>query len=481
VRKYFWVLTVLSAILLFSPLRTGDLAGYDDAQYAHIAKAIVRTGDWLTLYSNGYPAMENTPLLEWMQAALFSVFGFSDALARLPSALCGFGTILLVAWLARRLTGNPLAAVLAMLVMATSIYFLKYAARAMTDVPFTFFFLCAVCAWSLIDVDPRWYLATGVCMALALMTRSLMGLALPALFALDLAAHRRRPPWRYAIPSLAIALVPVAVFYANMMHQYGGWFFDVHSTWLRNEVYGPLSPSWRRFTGPFEYAWMMGKSYWPWLPLMIAGAVAVVRGQDRRLWLLLLWGSVVFALCSVTRSRVLRYMLPAYPAFAILSALGMLKLVPVHLLRSGLRIAIPVLGLAALVVAAFPKTHWQAAEIRPIALAATSATSPGERVAFYDAGQSRFDELNQMQWYGDRYLNSLNDRERLLSELRSGRARVCVLDRTTYNTWVAPSIAHQVLASSGHLVCIRINGSLPVALKSFAVETSHTPGAFWKQ
>ena len=113
-RKYFWILAILSAILLFSPLRTGDLAGYDDAQYAHIAKAIVRTGDWLTLRSNGYPAMENTPLLEWMQASLFKVFGFSDAMARLPSAICGLGTILLVWWLARRLTGNPLAAVLAM-------------------------------------------------------------------------------------------------------------------------------------------------------------------------------------------------------------------------------------------------------------------------------------------------------------------------------------------------------------------------------
>jgi 4-amino-4-deoxy-L-arabinose transferase-like glycosyltransferase len=464
VRKYFWALTILSAILLFAPLRTGDLAGYDDAQYAHIAKAIVRSGDWLTLHSNGYPAMENTPLLEWMQAALFSVFGFSDALARLPSALCGFGTILLVGWLARRLTGNALTAALAMLVMATSIYFLKYAARAMTDVPFTFFFLCAVCAWSLTADDARWYLATGVATALALMTRSMMGLALPVVFALDLAASRRRPVWRYAIPSLAFALVPVAVFYANMIHQYGGWFFDVHSTWLRNEVYGSLSPSWRRFTGPFEYVWMLVKSYWPWLPVMIAGAVVVIRGQDRRLWLLVWWVAMVFALCSVTRSRVLRYMLPAYPAFSILSALGLMKLVPAHRLRSGLRIATPVLGLLALGVAAFPRTHWEAAEIRPIALAATAATSAGERVAFYDSGQTRYDELNQMQWYGDRYLNWLGDRGKLLAELRSGVARVCVLDRTTYNAWVASSIAHQVLAESGHLVCIRTNA--PVFDKS---------------
>jgi 4-amino-4-deoxy-L-arabinose transferase-like glycosyltransferase len=456
VRKYFWGLTILSAILLFAPLRTGDLAGYDDAQYAHIAKAIVRSGDWLTLHSNGYPAMENTPLLEWMQASLFSAFGFSDGLARLPSAACGLGTILLVWWLARRLTGNPLAGVLAMFVMATSIYFLKYAARAMTDVPFTFFFLCAVCAWSLTEDDPRWYLATGVYTALALMTRSMMGLALPALFALDLAASRRRPVWRYAIPSLAIAVLPMAVFYVNMIHQYGGWFFAVHSTWLRNEVYGPLSPSWRRFTGPFEYVWMMVKSYWPWLPVMIAGAVVVVRGQDRKLWLLVLWVAVVFALCSVTRSRVLRYMLPAYPAFSILSALGLLKLAPETILRGGLRIAMPVLGLVVLSVAAFPRTHWEATEIRPIALAATTATGAGERVAFYDAGQMRYDELNQMQWYGDRYLNWLTDRDELLAELHDGVARVCVLDRTTYRAWVASRLAHQVVAESGHLVCIRM-------------------------
>ena len=325
----------------------------------------------------------------------------------------------------------------------------------MTDVPFTFFFLCAVCAWSRIEDDPRWYLATGVCTALALMTRSMMGLALPALFALDLLVRRRRPLWRYAIPSLLIALAPVSVFYVNMMHQYGGWFVDVHSTWLRNEVYGALSPSWRRSTGPFEYIWMMAKSYWPWLPVMIAGMVVVIRGQDRRLWLLVLWVAVVFALCSVTRSRVLRYMLPAYPAFAILSALGLLKLVPVLRLRGGLRIAIPVLGAVALAVAAFPRTHFEATDIRPMALAATAATNARERVAFYDAGQPRYDELNQMQWYGDRYLNWLNDRDVLLAELRSGVARVCVLDRTTYDTWVAPRIAHQVLAESGHLVCIR--------------------------
>lgn len=455
-RRYFWIFTVLSAILLIAPLRTGDLTGYDDALFAHMAKDIVRTGDWVTIRSNGRPAFEHPPMLEWMQASLFSLFGFSDALARLPAALCGFGTILLVYWLARRLTGDSVAALLAMFVMATSIYFLKYSARGMTDVPFTFFFLCAVCAWSLAEDDARWYLMTGLFTALALMTRSLMGMALPAVFVLHMLASGRRAPFRYAVPALVMAFLPLATWYAHLILTYGREFFSLHSTWLENEVYGPLSPWWRRFTGVFEYAWMLLKSYWPWLPFMIVGLAGVIRSRDRRSSLLIFWMAVVFAFCSVTRSRVLRYMLPAYPAFSILAALGLMKLVPQRYLANGLRTLTPVLGVLVIAIAVFPRAHWEAAEIRPIALAATAATSPADRVAFYDAGLARWDETNQMQWYGDRYLITLFDREKLFEALRQPRARVLVVDKDAYHNYIASHLAYQVLAESGHLICVRL-------------------------
>jgi 4-amino-4-deoxy-L-arabinose transferase-like glycosyltransferase len=455
-RRYFTILAVLSAILILSPLRKGDLAGYDDAQYAHMAKDILRTGDWIVLHSNGEPALENPPMLEWMEAPLFAVFGFRDSLARLPSALCGLGVVLLVYWLARRLTGDAWTAVLAMFVMASSLYFLKYAARGMTDVPFTFFVLCAVCAWSSTEDDPRWYLAVGVFTAMAQMTRSMMGLALPAVFVLHLVVSRRRPVWRYAIPAVAIAYLPLVAWYGYLVHLFGAWFVEVHTTWLRNEVYGGLAPAWRRYTGAFEYAWMLTKSYWPWLPAMVAGVTVVVRGRDRRLWLLIPWVAVVFVLCAAARSRVLRYMLPAYPAFAILAALGMRRYVADRYLRTGLRVALPVVALAVAVVAAFPRTHFEAAEIRPIARAATAATAPGERVVFYDAGQPRFDEDNQLQWYGDRFLILIFNRTDLVAALRNPPARVWVMDKDSYNSVVAGQVGNTVVANSGHLVCFRV-------------------------
>ena len=168
VRAYYFAFAVLSAIALLAPIRAGDLPGYDDAEYSDIAREIVRRGDWLNLRINGLRYLQHGPLLEWMQAVLFSIFGPSDPMAKLPSALCGLGTILLVGWLGRRLTGNSLIGLLATFVLATSAYFVKYSAHAMNDVPVTFFFLAATCAWSLKDEDPRWYLATGGFTALAL-------------------------------------------------------------------------------------------------------------------------------------------------------------------------------------------------------------------------------------------------------------------------------------------------------------------------
>ncbi len=445
---------------MIAPLRTGDLTGYDDAQYAHIAKDILRSGNWIVPQSNGEPALENPPMLEWMEASLFAAFGFSDALARLPSALCGLGVILLVYWLARKLTGDSWTGVLAMFVMATSIYFLKYAARGMTDVPFTFFVLCAVCAWMMTEDHPQWVLAVGLCVALAQMTRSLMGLALPAVFALDSIAMRRRAAGRYLVPALVVAYAPLVAWYAYLIHLFGPFMFSVHSAWLRNEVYGALSPAWRRYTGAFEYAWMLAKSYWPWLPLMVAGLVMVVRGRDRRLGVLVWWVAVVFVLCAAARSRVLRYMLPAYPAFAILAALALQRLVPERYWRAGLRIAAPVMAVGVVALAMFPKTHLEAAEIRPIAKIETAAAAPGERVAFYDDGAARFDEDNQLQWYGDRFLLRLFSKEDLLKALRKQRCRVIVMDKRSYVAFVKDQFATEIVGESGHLVCFRlINGA----------------------
>ncbi|HEX9596460.1 MAG TPA: glycosyltransferase family 39 protein, partial [Anaerolineales bacterium] len=143
-RTHFLLLSLFSFLILFVPLHRGDLSGYDDALYAHQAKEMIRSGDWWNVRFNGSLNFEYPPMFMWLEAISMSLLGFSDFAAKVPAALAGFGTILLVYFLARELTDEPWTPRLAMLVLVSTQYFMKYSTHAMTDVPFTFFFALAI-------------------------------------------------------------------------------------------------------------------------------------------------------------------------------------------------------------------------------------------------------------------------------------------------------------------------------------------------
>ena len=87
---------------------------------------------------------------------------------------------------------------------------------------------------------------------------------------------------------------------------------------------------------------------------------------------------------------------------SILTAIGLVALIPLRFIQKGLLYATPVLAIAVLAIAIFPPVTHHATEIQPIAVAATGVTPAGERVAFYDQGAPLYDEVNQMLWYGGR-------------------------------------------------------------------------------
>jgi 4-amino-4-deoxy-L-arabinose transferase-like glycosyltransferase len=430
----------------------GDLAGYDDALYSTEAKNIVRSGDWLNPSIRGGTALEHPPLFVWTQAAFLSVFGISDIAAKAPSALSAIGTVLLVYWLARRLLRDELAASVAMFVMLATPYFIKYASHAMTDVPNAFLILCAVCAWSFGDRHPRWYLAAGAFTAMALMTRGLIGFALPVIFAVDIKSMRRNAPKGYLFAGLLIAVAPLTLWYTHSLLSHPN-FVSAQGGWLEKTVYGALNPPWRRYTGAFEYGFMLLKSYWPWLPAMVAGCVLVIRERRRELYMPLSWAALVFLMCAVARSRVLRYMLPAYPAFSILAAVSLAKWLPRRVLERAMNWLPPASVLAAICLVVLLRPTKHAAEILPIARAASLPR--GQMVALYDEGQPRWDEANQLEWYGDCVPKMLLTPKDLNEALNPPLLRAFIVDRPTYEKVLKRS-PHTVVAESGRLIYLRL-------------------------
>src|ERR1700694_4690194 len=67
---------------------------------------------------------------------------------------------------------------------------------------------------------------------------------------------------------------------------------------------------------------------------------------------------------------------------------------------SALNLRVPPAAMAAaLGIALLWKPNWQVTDIKPIARAASEPL--GQVVGFYDEGQPRWDEANQLEWYGD--------------------------------------------------------------------------------
>jgi len=161
-------------------------------------------------------------------------------------------------------------------------------------------------------------------------------------------------------------------------------------------------------------------------------------------------------LCAITKSRVLRYMLPAYPAFAILSAIGLLWLVPERYVRNGLRVLTPLLAILVVAIAIRPPVNFHAIDTRAIARASTGATAPGEQITFYDDGAPRFDEMNEMLWYGNRYFVPVLESGQLPEALERPRTRVFIMDVNTFRAQVQSRIPNQVIARAGHLICFRL-------------------------
>ncbi len=467
-RLRFFLLALAAAILFLGAIRLGDLAGYDDALYSLEAKGIVHDGEWLTPKRAGGPALEHPPLFVWTEAVFLKALGVSDPVAKLPSALCAIGTILLCYLLARRLLNDTLAASVAMFVMLATPYFIKYAGRAMTDVPATFLFACAIYAWSRGDREQGgyWFLVAGGFTAMALTVRGLIGFGLPVIFAVDVIAgrgerfdrrfdkHFEKRQARWFVPALAIAILPVTLWYGYQFFRFRGGFVDANGGWLSREVFGSLNPPWRRYTGIPEYAWMLLKSYWPWLPATVAGMVLIYRERRRPLFVLLGWATVVFLLCAAARSRVLRYMLPAYPAFAILAAIGLMRWIPRRVVDRAMNWIPPCAVAASVAIVLLWPPGWHATEIRGIAEAHDRVLAPGERVGFYDKGDPRYDETNQLEWYGNQTPVDLTP-STFEEALRTGSLGVFVVDRTTYRQRIE-QLPHTVLAGSGNLVSVRL-------------------------
>ncbi len=313
----------IGAVLVFSNLGGDGIANYDDAFYAQKAKEVWQTGSWMTVHYAGRPAFENPPGYIWLAALSYKVFGTNDFGAIFPSALFGLLTMLLVYFFAKSLYGAGTAP-LAGFILSTTFFFIKYARHAMIDVTLSFFVtLALMAAWSAARGDRRWFLLWGTAVAASVLLKSVLGFfpALITVLFLLMTGRRRILFDAWFLAGSAIALGFGCSWYLHEYLTFGDAFTGVHFNWLIvQRGFGSDTAPWY---GHFDYLTDIMTTYWPWLPALGWGLIRLwgdARRGDERAVLLLAWASSIVVVMSLMNMRSSWYIMPVYPAAAIVSA-----------------------------------------------------------------------------------------------------------------------------------------------------------------
>lgn len=95
--KYITATIALTAALFFLPFLGGvHLFDWDEINFAEAAREMLVLEDYLRVYINYQPFWEKPPLFFWLQALSMQALGVGEFAARLPNAICGIITLVLL-------------------------------------------------------------------------------------------------------------------------------------------------------------------------------------------------------------------------------------------------------------------------------------------------------------------------------------------------------------------------------------------------
>lgn len=321
-------LLVIASLAILAGVGNGTFWEPDEPRFAEATRQMFARGDFVTPYLNGAPRFEKPILFYWMQAATFTAFGDNEFAARLPSALAGLGIVVVLYLLGAEIASRRVG-LIAAFVTSTMFRFVTFTRIGLTDVPVIFFVVAALYAFirAVHRRSPVWALVAWIWIGLGVLTKGPVGLLPVAIWATYAAFSRKWSLFASTRPliGMTIALAIVLPWYVVMAVQHGRAFTDfalgheVVERMLSEESFGAPARGffyyfkiWPGDAAPWSVLFLASTGWiaWRWSSLDQAARQAVIFAAA--------WFVSVFLVFSISRSKVPHYVLPAYPAAALL-------------------------------------------------------------------------------------------------------------------------------------------------------------------
>jgi 4-amino-4-deoxy-L-arabinose transferase-like glycosyltransferase len=325
----FLAVLALSSINFFFGLGLLALIGPDEPRYAEVAREMFATGDYISPRLCGCLWFEKPVLLYWMSSASYHLFGVSEFAARAPSALAAIATLVFLYHVLRRFASSELA-LAASLVLATSGIFIAYARVAIPDMALTATMCIALLSGYASRSSTgraRWayWSLTFAAMGLAMLAKGLVGIALVlAILVIYFAVtgNLRLIRWKEWLAGLAIFTAFAAIWYAPVIARHGWGFID--QFFIRHHFARYVANTFGH-PQPFYFFFVVAVAgIAPWtfflMPAIARFRTLAPRGgkQDALLTFAWVWVAVPLLFFSFSGSKLPGYILPIFPALAII-------------------------------------------------------------------------------------------------------------------------------------------------------------------
>ncbi len=359
------VLLVIALWMVFflSGLFAVHLMPPDEPKYAYAAERMVRTGEFITPYFNCRPRFDKPPLIYWLIALSYRIFGVSDWAARIPSVAASLGVMFTIFSFSRREYGTK-EALSGAAVFAGTIHAWVMGRAVAPEMVLVFFETLSIyfLYYGIEHESKRRITAGYLLMGAAFLTKGPVGVIIPlGTISLHLLFTKRFNALirLMYLPGILLFCIVALPWYLIMATIHGNKYLE--EFFLYHNIY--------RFTGrarqhPFGFYYyipvLLGSLYiWlPFTPHILKSTLQKIR-EEKAARLFAVWIVFVLLFFTVSANKLHNYILIAYPPAAILSGAALVRRIPEPgLLAPGLIIAFAVEVAATLSIPLLIKDHY---------------------------------------------------------------------------------------------------------------------------
>ena len=320
--EFLYVTGLFVAALILFLVNLGELPLLDlnEGIVAQVAKEIFEQSDslsqWIFPTLWGEPYLAQPPLIHGLIAIAYKIAGVNEFATRLPGALLGIGSVLLVYSIGREIFVARFPALCSALIYLTCLPIVRYSRLAMSDGALLCFELITIWAILRSRRDLRWSWMAGMGLGLMSLTKGAIALQiLVVVVGFLIWDTPRLLTSPYFLSGFFLGMTPAIGWYAAQWLHY----YELLSVKDVLNVFLGLIPAKLSSTFSVRHYFIQSLQYiFPWTMVMLAGLKLATRNVH---WgwgkLIIVWIGIYLTIVLLVFDRHSWSIIPLYPGLAL--------------------------------------------------------------------------------------------------------------------------------------------------------------------